>query len=219
MIATVRYLPMIGLGGDFVDIAVHPDGRVTLIVIDVTGHGVSAALLVNRVCSEGRKLMRENLSPAEILQELNRFFHDSFSQTGLFLTAMTVCIDTTAQKLVFAGSAHPPALLWKIQDGTLVELPSKNMIIGFGPTLDHPHQEEVEVQSGDRLLIYTDGVIEAENREEKALGIDGFSEMVQRFSSLPLEASADSLVQAVKQYCGDQLGDDVLLLAAEFSIP
>ncbi|MBN1542491.1 SpoIIE family protein phosphatase [candidate division KSB1 bacterium] len=218
VMATVRYRPMIGLGGDFADIASNSDGRVYFTVIDVTGHGVSAALLVNRVCSEGRKLMRENLQPVEILQKLNRFFFESFSQTGLFLTALTVCIDTTRQKMSYAGSAHPPALLWRKKNGHLQELASLNMIIGFDASLANPRQEEVDIHSGDRLLIYTDGAIEAENGQHKPLGIAGLKKNLLRFSNLPLEDFADRMVETVKSYSGEKLRDDVLLLAAELDL-
>jgi len=217
--ANVRYLPMIGLGGDFADIAAHKDGRVNFSIIDVTGHGVSAALLVNRVCSEGRKLMREDLQPAEILQKLNRFFFDSFSQTGLFLTAQVVSVDAARKELLFSGSAHPPALLWKKATREIVELASQNMIVGFEPVMDNPQQLKMTIHDGDRLLLYTDGAIEAENRQEKPLGISGLKKIVNRSAHLVLDDFTDHLVQELKSFSDEKLRDDVLFLAAEFTGP
>ena len=105
----VEYLPMIGIGGDFADVYDDHNGHFYLTLIDVTGHGIAAALLVNRVCSEISKLVREGMDPFALLYELNTFFYDSFAQTGLFLTIQSIKIDYFNRKLIHAGSAHPAA--------------------------------------------------------------------------------------------------------------
>ncbi|RMF64900.1 MAG: response regulator, partial [Calditrichaeota bacterium] len=82
----VKYLPMIGVGGDFADIYYDGTENVYLTLVDVTGHGITAALLVNRICSEIRKLVREQREPKSILSSVNDFIFDAFEGMAMFLT-------------------------------------------------------------------------------------------------------------------------------------
>ena len=157
----VEYLPMIGIGGDFADVYDDHNGHFYITIIDVTGHGIAAALLVNRVCSEISKLVREGLDPYELLYELNSFFYDSFEQTGLFLTIQSIKIDYYNRKIYHAGSAHPAALLFSSSSTEFTRLESQNSIIGFARSeKDGFIQESRVYNENDSLVLYTDGIIE-----------------------------------------------------------
>ncbi len=212
----VEYLPMIGLGGDFADI--YDDGRgcVRFTVIDVTGHGITAALLVNRVCSEIRKFVRDGLSPREIVYSLNKFFCESFSHTGMFLTIMTVRVDFKKGELCWAGSAHPAGLLWRRSKQTNMLLNSQNFIVGFEPNeVDKFVQDCVRFEPRDRIILYTDGIVEAENRFERPFGLRGLQTCLQKHGRKNIASAAADVIKDVQEFAPGQLHDDILLMLAE----
>ncbi len=211
--AAVEYLPMMGLGGDFADIYSDSQGRIYLTVTDVTGHGVSAALIVNRVCSEIRKLVRDGLEPAEMLYELNTFFCDSFDKTGMYLTSQFIRVDTISSELIYAGSAHPAALLCSERENQIVELPSQNMIIGFEKKQEFI-QDKINYSPGDVLLMYTDGVIEAENKEKTNFGLQALKESLGANCQHSCLSILKSIVKNVKNHSNGNLKDDIILLIA-----
>ncbi len=212
----IEYLPMIGLGGDFADIYDNQKGKVFLSIIDVTGHGIAAALMVNRLCSEVSKLVREELDPHQVLYELNHFFCHSFKSTGMFVTMMSVKIDLDLGILTYAGSAHPAGLLYQQQEKKLVKLLSQNTIIGFEEAgLQSFKQGKVRFQSNDRIILYTDGIIETENAHNKPFGLAGLRDSLARNINEPVGIAAKSVIQDVLKFSQRDLRDDVLLLIAQ----
>jgi sigma-B regulation protein RsbU (phosphoserine phosphatase) len=210
------YQPMIGLGGDFADIYSDKEGKLYLSLIDVTGHGISAALLVNRICSEVRSMVREHYDPQTLLERLNRFFCDSFAETGLYLTLFSLCIDTRSQQITYAASAHPAALLWRKRDRRVVQLESQNMIVGFDKETPTFTQDTVSYAPGDRLLLYTDGIIEVENEQRQPFGVKGLTDCFINSIESPLQDQIDLFLDTSKQYSGGNPRDDVMLLEVEF---
>lgn len=214
---SVNYLPMLGLGGDFTDIYQDRSGEVYINVIDVTGHGIAAALVVNRICSELRKLVRACLAPNEILYHINEFFFTLFADTGMFLTIMAIKCDLDKKKLYFAGSAHPAALLWRQVDGKFMQLESQNPIIGFEAyTADFFHVGETEFSQGDKMYVFTDGILEAENNRDKPLGLTGFKKIIRQNVNQSASLAAPAITEAVLRYSRREVSDDILLLVADF---
>ncbi len=212
---SVEYMPMIGIGGDFVDI--YDDGRsLYLTIIDITGHGITAALLVNRVCSEIRRLVINQLQPSRVLYELNEFFCHSFSKTGMFLTAMCVKIDYQNNTLFHAGSAHPASLLFKSAKKSLMRLNSDNVIVGFENTGPESFVEKKNAfNPGDRVFMYTDGLVEAENMQEKPFGLQGLLNALKKHIAAPVDQCSKAIIREVESYRSGDRNDDVLLLIAE----
>jgi sigma-B regulation protein RsbU (phosphoserine phosphatase) len=211
--ASVEYLPMMGLGGDFADIYSDSQGRVYLTVTDVTGHGVSAALIVNRVCSEIRKLVRDELEPAQMLYALNTFFCESFDQTGMFLTCQFIRIDTRLGEILYSASAHPAALLCK--ENQILELPSQNIIIGFEKKPEKEFvQSKVNYTVDDFLLMYTDGVIEAENADKVTFGLETLKKtMIENCQKSSLNILKE-IVKRIEFHSNGNFKDDIILLLA-----
>ena len=214
----VCYVPMIGLGGDFADIYAVDDNKIYLTVIDVTGHGIAAALLVNRICHEWRRQVQRELDPAAMLWQLNEFFLSTFRDTPLFLTMMVVECDLRERTLRYAGSAHPAALLWHGQNGAFSRLDSQNTIIGFERTEPSAFRStSVPYAAGDVLLLYTDGVIEAEDGQGKILGLEGAMRIIQRQGRrVPALRAASAIVDEVVRFTHNELGDDVLMMVSRF---
>lgn len=214
--ADVYYRPMIGLGGDFADIYQNGNGDVYFSVIDVTGHGIAAALVVNRVCSELQKFVREGLTPKEILFELNESFIRTFADTGIFLTMMAIKCDRTKGQLVYAGSAHPAAIFWSHEKQQFILLHSQNPIIGFANIKPTEFLEnQIPFADNDRLYVYTDGVLEAEDHLHKPLGLRGLMQLLRPHVRESAQVVAPLLGNEICRN-GRQVSDDVLILVMDF---
>jgi len=212
-----KYLPMIGFGGDFADIFENTPGHVYFTVTDVTGHGIAAALVVNRVCNEWRKWVQEGLRPAQILWRLNNLFLRTFYDTSLFLTIMIVECDLNNGTIRFCGSAHPPALLWRQGQKRFQHLEAQNIIIGFEPKLESDFiEKEFLITKGDVLYLYTDGLSEAEDEKGKPIGFDGLQRIIRRHTSAPVLQSASGILEDVLRYSRGAVEDDMLILVAAF---
>ena len=212
----VKYSPMIELGGDFADIYYNGNRYIYLTLIDVTGHGISSALLVNRICTEVRKLVRDELEPNEILFNLNNFIIDVFDQTGMFLTAFTNRYDLQKNILTFAGSSQPALILWKKQQQQFKKLSSQNVIIGYEKQriIDFT-QNFIQLSTGDKLFLYTDGITEAENDVREALGVDGFIKIITKLRNQSATKIVNSIIDRMKKEKYSQVRDDIYLIAVD----
>jgi len=212
----VRHLPMIGVGGDFSDIYFDGDDRLYLSLIDVTGHGIAAALLVNRMSNEIRRLVRENPQPNALLHQFNDFIVESFAGTGMFLTMFTCALQLSHGHLTYSGSAHPSAILWRHGTKNFERLDSQNPIIGF----DHIpssqfKQGTVKIYPGDKLILYTDGITEAEGVNGKQLGIRGLLGFIKPAINHAVSEIGKSMISDITSWSKKPLRDDIYLLAAE----
>jgi sigma-B regulation protein RsbU (phosphoserine phosphatase) len=154
-----RYVSCSELGGDLYDYASTP-GRTALIVADVSGHGVSAAMLTGVVKSAFRSSDADGYEPAAVVQRVSNSLAAFGSERFVTLFAAVLVADTGRLQYVNAG--HPPGLLWKA-DGRVEWLASTGPLVS--PALPARHarweQASVEIAEGDQLLLYTDGVPEA----------------------------------------------------------
>jgi serine phosphatase RsbU (regulator of sigma subunit) len=211
----VRHLPMIGVGGDFSDIYFDGHDSLYLSLIDVTGHGIAAALLVNRMSNELRRLVREHPQPNALLHQFNDFIVESFAGTGMFLTMFTCLLQLSRGHLTYAGSAHPSAILWRQRTKKFERLDSQNPIIGFERMpLAQFQQDVVHVHPGDKFILYTDGVTEAEGANGKQLGIRGLLGFLKPVIDHPASELGASLIGEITSWSKKPIRDDIYLLSA-----
>ncbi len=209
----LKHLPMIGVGGDFADIYYDGEQFVYITMIDITGHGITAALLVNRICSEIRSLVRDEFEPNEILYNLNNFVIDIFHRTGMFLTMFTSKLDLNANTFTYAGSSHPALILWKQHEQKFQKLSSQNMIIGFEKqSVESFTQDTVQLDSGDRLFFYTDGIIEAENESREQFGIKRLLAIIDKVKEKSSQEIADTVVAYMQEQQFTQVRDDIFII-------
>ncbi len=162
----VCYLPARALGGDVGTYFVDRAGRLCLLVSDVTGHGLAAALLANRLYGEMRSLATEEVRPGATLARMGRFLGEAFAGTGRFATYCCARVCTAEMQLVYTASAHPPLLLLRRGDERARLYPSQRSYVGIGldSGIDAPDGAEdetaVPLEPGDRLYLYTDGLLE-----------------------------------------------------------
>jgi len=215
--------PCDDLAGDGVGIVPLPDHRMGLYLLDVSGHGVGAALLsftLNHLLSpavEGALLTGRAseapavVPPARVAERLNRQF--PMDRSRQYFTFVYGVIDTHSGAFDYVIAGHPAPVFLPLGKATrLVE--GGGFPIGM---IDDAvfREERLILAPGDRLYFYTDGVIEARNAAEEEYGIDRLRSEIDRFRDLPLRTGLDAIAQRVRDWCGGPLRDDLSLLGVE----
>jgi sigma-B regulation protein RsbU (phosphoserine phosphatase) len=213
--AKVEYMPMIGLGGDFGDLYYDGEENIYLTLVDVTGHGITAALLVNRICSEIRKLVREHRQPRSILHSVNNFIFHAFEGMGMFLTMFSGVVNLRKGSFIYSGSAHPAVILWRSKNNKFETLESQNVIIGYDKRAENRFKQNITlVEPEDKIIMYTDGIIEVEDTHGKQLGINGFINFFRSIAYLSADEIIKSVIKGVEDYSPQPIKDDVYLIVA-----
>jgi len=181
------YEPALQIGGDFLFVHRFPGlpgeehvEPLSVVVLDVTGHGVAAALTVNRLSGELDRLFAEDpdISPGGVLAALNRYIHFTLAPHSVYATAFVARVDPRDASLAWASGGHPPALLVG-PEGGVERLASTAFVLGACDANDFDPDEQVTtLRPGQRLLAYTDGAIEALDAEGRMLRVDGMERLV-----------------------------------------
>lgn len=163
----VLYMPESQLGGDLYAFAQFSDQDLVVMVADVTGHGLAAALDSSVVWAAFREASSDSGRPAQILGEMNRFLapHVDFR----FVTACCARIDLSRGRLQVASAGHVPVLVCRREGAEYVGV--TGTLLGFDPTFVYDEQT-FELQSGDRVLLYSDGLVESQSRANEESGLD-----------------------------------------------
>jgi len=210
-----RYEPMQQLGGDYIYVHRDQAERLNIIVLDVTGHGITAALTVNRIHGELDRLFGEDddRPPGDVLKALNRYFCVSMARHDVYATAVAVRIDQQVDQLEWANAGHPPPFVLDTR-GQCIPLDSNAVMLGV---LDDPDYECLtQVQTfvdGDRVVLYTDGVIEAHDERDEMLGIEGFQRVLRdKASGKGRDDVSEDLLREVQRFRKGPAEDDVLIV-------
>lgn len=209
----VRYIPAAHVGGDYVDFQMVGEDLVYVSVCDVSGHGVAAALLANRVNSEVARWIGEGLPPAEIVTSLNWFFRLHFGTRGVFLSIFIGRLDLRMGEFSFAGAGHPPALLVRAGGSLIEPLPSRYPLVGAVDRLtrvDEPDARRLE--RGDKIVLYTDGLFEVFGPSRVLLGTEGLGEILKRHAEKEAMDLASAILEEVEAYRVGPRQDDVSVL-------
>jgi phosphoserine phosphatase RsbU/P len=205
-----RYQPMTSVAGDFFDFLKLSEERLTILVADVSGHGVPAALVASmlKVCFAA---LREKASdPAEVLAGLNLMLRGSLG--GQYVTAACASIDLQGRIIRYAGAGHPASLLLRRDAGKVEQLAENGLFIGPFPMATYANIQ-VPFQAGDRLLLYTDGIVEA-------TGPDGQEFGAERLERLLLESGhgtpAEFVEKLFQQIATPAQQDDLTVVVAQF---
>ncbi|MDZ4831364.1 MAG: PP2C family protein-serine/threonine phosphatase [Phycisphaerae bacterium] len=177
-----RYVPLREIGGDFVHMVRCPrTARVTTTVIDVSGHGLAAALTVNRLFGELERVVAEakgDITPALVMTQLNRYIHLTMSAHSMFATAACVQVDPESRIVRWVVAGHPPPLL-RQKSGTVERLDCTTLVLGAAaPDVFDPEEMTRTMNVGDTVIIYTDGTFEARNPAGQCFGLKRLEESV-----------------------------------------
>jgi PAS domain S-box-containing protein len=208
------YSPARTIGGDFGIVFPHSDEALTILMCDVSGHGIGSALMANRIYSETLHALERKAGPGIMLRRVHDFVHDRLETDGFYFTMAAMRFSSCGRRATFAAAGHPPAIL--VSNGCTRLLQSQNGILGcLSETAPTESVDEIELTSGDRLILYTDGLVEVFNHEEEMLGIEGFSQLVLDSAKLPLPEMRQAILDGVAAWRHGPLVDDVSLVIVE----
>jgi PAS domain S-box-containing protein len=206
------YHPVHSIGGDFALVNSLDHKHLSLLVCDVSGHGIGSALVANRIYSETTAHLRSGMPFLDMFGELNRFLIEDIAGSGMFVTLAAARIDVQRRSMVFAGAGHPPAMLAR-RGQTPLLLESRSMILGALPdAVDATANLEVQLQPDDRIVLYTDGITEVFNSRGEMLGVEGVQEIVRQTSSLPPHEMKQGILDGVAAWREGPPTDDVSLM-------
>ena len=211
------YQPVRTIGGDFG--LVIPDGEdyLNLMVCDVSGHGVSSALVANRIYTETMSQLGQSIGLAPMLRHLNHFVIHDIGSSVFFFTLAAARINRSARSLEFIGAGHPPGIVIR-QGQPPILLESRSLVLGFlEDAVIGEATIEIPIQTGDRLMLYTDGLTDNFNSQNEMLGVDGLAEIVYETSMLALPEMKQRILDRVTQYREGPATDDISLVLLEVS--
>jgi sigma-B regulation protein RsbU (phosphoserine phosphatase) len=206
------YLPMTAVGGDYYEFVQVDPQHIGILVADVSGHGIPAALISTMLKVAMQSVAGCAREPAELLHELNRIL--SGQLRGQLISAAYLWLDLEKRIALYSSAGHPPLLRWR--EGRLERIESNGLLFGVLPDLDYPICE-MALKDGDRFLLCTDGVVEPENAAGEAFGDNQLEQVVRaNAGSTPHELS-DRLLAEVRRWQSASVAqqDDITLLVID----
>jgi sigma-B regulation protein RsbU (phosphoserine phosphatase) len=205
--------PARGVGGDYYNYVPVDAHTMQIVIADVSGKGVPAALLMSATAAAMRLEASQDRNMLEQVERLNAGIH-LVSDAERYVTLLIAEIDTRQRTIHYVNCGHNPALLFRAKTGTLTRMDSSCPPIGLSPE-EICELASADVAGGDVLVFYTDGVTEAENPLGEEFGMERLSAEVLRGSSLSAEDLMTNIYNAAAEFCGDHFNDDVTLLVVK----
>ena len=214
-----EFEPCEQIGGDIFNLHHMDEGKVGLYMLDVCGHGVPAALIsvaVSQFLNSGDGLLGNNcelVSPDTVLNKLDQAF--PFERFDSFFSIICMTLDLHQGLLTYSCAGHPPPVLAR-SDGALEILDHRGPSIGFG--CESPiGQHTVQMQTGDKIMLYTDGVLESRNTKEELFGKSRFYDVIKKHRHEPIRKMVDAVYANVNEFRHQtKPDDDISILGVEY---
>jgi sigma-B regulation protein RsbU (phosphoserine phosphatase) len=205
-----KYVPMAAVAGDLYDY-LHADGkRVGLLIADVSGHGVPAALIASMVKMAATAQRAQAAHPAKLLAGMNAALCGNTQ--GQFVTAAYVHLDAEARLLRYSAAGHPSMLL--LRDSKVEEIAENGLLLAATDRAEYT-EKSLELRAGDRLLLYTDGLVEAKDGHGQMFGDEALGLALKRTAGLTPELAAENILTDVQRWAKSQ-EDDLTALVCDF---
>ncbi len=205
-----RNKPCRTVSGDYFDVVVRPDGKMYFIIADVSGKGITAALVMASVATAFNIFTRSDPSPADLVRDMNSVLAPKTAPTK-FVTLVVGVLDPATGTVEFANAGHVAPLV--ISREGVQQLTMTDMVVGLFAQAKYRNQTAT-LAPGDSMVLFTDGVTEAENEAEEQLGLAPVAALVAALHGTPATRILDTIDTHVQTFCGNApAADDVTLLA------
>jgi phosphoserine phosphatase RsbU/P len=205
-----KYVPMTSVAGDLYDFLLADDHHAGLLIADVSGHGVPAALIASMVKMAATSQRAQAAHPAALLSGMNSALCGNTQ--GQYVTAAYVYLNAHARELCYSAAGHPAMLL--LRRGVVTEIEENGMLLAAVDDAIYDNKS-LPLETGDRLLLYTDGLVEARNADGKLFGEKSLAEELKTSSRLSPSETVDHLIAAVQRWAKTQ-DDDLTVLVCDF---
>ena len=205
-----RYEPMTAVAGDFYEFLDVGQGRLGVLVADVSGHGVPAALIASMVKVAANAQRAHADQPAAVLAGMNQTLAGQLGSQ--YVTAAYLFLDRPAGVMRYAAAGHPPLVRWRADETCALE--SNGLPLGLMDFGEYAHVEQA-VRPGDRFLLYTDGLVDAEGAAGELFELARVEAALREASRLPAPQAADAIVAANRAWATGAPADDLTLVLVE----
>jgi len=203
--------PIHNVAGDFYDFYRLPDGRMALVIADVSGKGIPAALFMALSVTVLRFGMSLNLSPGEVMYRANELIIAD-QRSRMFSTVFIGYMNMDLGHMKFASAGHNPAILYRASAHTCEYVTASGVALGIFKGADFV-EETVDLAMGDILVLYTDGITEVMNNDEEEFGEDRLESLISQNADLPAQELANLILNSITAFAEDQnLFDDATLV-------
>jgi hypothetical protein len=212
------YNPMSAVAGDYYQFLPTDDRHLGILIADVTGHGVGAALIASMIKVAMQSAVAVASQPDQVLHSLNRILTPELN--GRLTSAAYLWIDLDQFTARYAAAGHPALMHWRSAGSELLRIESNGLLFGVSPDVFYP-VIELPFRTGDRLLLYTDGLTEPENANHEAFGDHELEAIFRRRPSSSASELSGALLSALRNWqtpVSDQQ-DDITLIVLEFAEP
>ena len=212
--SVVKYLPSANqeIGGDFYDVFRTIDGKVGIVMGDVSGKGINAASLAAAARSTVRAMVYSTTNPAQAMSRSNTVLYPQQPEPGAFVTVFLGLLNPDTGEVIYVSAGHPPVAIYR-SDGEIEWLKIGQPPIGI---LEHLEYGEFrcKITPGDKMVIYTDGISEA-RRGNRMLNTEGMERILKKSGALSSESLANAILDAANEWAEGKLMDDAAILIIE----
>ena len=205
-----RYVPMTSVAGDFYDFIVADENSAGLLIADVSGHGVPAALIASMVKLAATSQRGKAADPSGVLSGMNAALCGNTQNQ--FVTAAYVHLDSEARELRYSAAGHPPMLL--LRNGEVREIAENGLMLAAFDFATYSTAAQ-KLEPGDRLLLYTDGIVEAASASGEFFGQQALGSLLQKTATADPNGAADHIIAEVQRWAASQ-DDDLTVLVCDF---
>jgi len=200
----VRYV-----GGDYYNVVRISETQTVLCIADVSGKGMPAALLMSSLQAALRPLMWDAQSPRELCRRLNRILCE-IAPVGKFISLFYAVLDSKDNRLTYCNAGHNPPILLRA-NGAACELNAAGAVLGQFPDWVY-EQSDVQLRPGDRLTMFTDGLVEACNGDDEPFGEERLTGVARDNGTTDAEGLKTVLMRAASEHCNGRFQDDASMI-------
>lgn len=207
-------IPAREIGGDYYDYLPGGGETLDLVVADVSGHSIGAALTMGwiRTFIRDKAMTESGKTVSETMGAINDFFYEDLTRAELFVTMFFLKYDTGSRDLFYVNAGHNPPFIYRPSTDSRIRLDAEGLILGIKPGVAF-EEKKTRLRSGDLLLLYTDGIVEAESQEGLFFGETRLLQLLKTYHALPPQQIIDKILHQVRLFTGIQnFNDDVTLV-------
>ena len=207
------YMPASRMGGDFFDVVSLDEGRkLGVLVADVVGHGVAATFSTAMTKLSFQNACRSNPDPGIVLERMNR---ELSTIPNDYVTVFFGVFDLESHSFVYASGGHPPLILHRRSTGEVLELESQATFLGYFDPMEYS-SDTIQLEKGDRILFYTDGLFESSPDENEEFGRERVIHLINKHSETPIQELIDILLSELTSFMdGKHFDDDVTMVGLD----